>query len=41
VLTRLTGLSPSSMMISGHNVGHIGAVDIIVGFDRLITPPAG
>jgi hypothetical protein len=30
VLTRLTGLSPFSMVISGHNVGHIGDVDMIV-----------
>jgi 3-oxoacyl-[acyl-carrier-protein] synthase III len=35
MLTRLTGLSPSSVVVSGHDVGHIGPADIIVGFDRL------
>jgi len=24
-LTRLTGLSPSSVVVSGHDVGHIGS----------------
>ena len=42
--------SLSSVVVSGHDVGHIGPADIIVGFDRLcraafgfglITPPAG
>lgn len=35
MLTRLTGLPPSSVVVSGHDVGHIGPADIIVGFDRL------
>jgi 3-oxoacyl-[acyl-carrier-protein] synthase III len=35
MLTRLTGLSPSSVVVSGHDVGHIGPADIIVGLDRL------
>jgi 3-oxoacyl-[acyl-carrier-protein] synthase III len=35
MLTRLTGLPPSSVVVSGHEVGHIGPVDIIVGLDRL------
>jgi 3-oxoacyl-[acyl-carrier-protein] synthase-3 len=35
MLTRLTGLSPASVVVSGHDVGHIGPADIIVGFDRL------
>jgi hypothetical protein len=34
MLTRLTGLSPSAVVVSGHDVGHIGPADIIVGFDR-------
>ncbi|HTR95977.1 MAG TPA: hypothetical protein VMI73_29945 [Trebonia sp.] len=35
MLTRLTGLPPSAVVVSGHDVGHIGPADIIVGFDRL------
>lgn len=35
MLTRLTGLSPSAVIVSGHDVGHIGPADIIVGVDRL------
>ena len=35
MLTRLTGLSPSAVVVSGHDVGHIGPADIIVGIDRL------
>jgi 3-oxoacyl-[acyl-carrier-protein] synthase III len=35
MLTRLTGLSPASVVVSGHDVGHIGPADIIVGIDRL------
>ena len=35
MLTRLTGLPPSSVVVSGHSVGHIGPADVIVGFDRL------
>jgi hypothetical protein len=30
-----TGLSPSTVVVSGHDVGHIGPADIIVGIDRL------
>ena len=35
MLTRLTGLPPDAVVVSGHDVGHIGPADIIVGFDRL------
>jgi 3-oxoacyl-[acyl-carrier-protein] synthase III len=35
MLTRLTGLPPSSVVVTGHEVGHIGPADIIVGIDRL------
>jgi 3-oxoacyl-[acyl-carrier-protein] synthase III len=35
MLTRLTGLPSSSVVVSGHEVGHIGPADIIVGVDRL------
>jgi len=35
MLTRLTGLSPSAVVVTGHDVGHIGPADIIVGVDRL------
>ncbi len=35
MLTRLAGLSPSAVVVSGHDVGHIGPADVIVGFDRL------
>jgi 3-oxoacyl-[acyl-carrier-protein] synthase III len=35
MLTRLTGLPPSAVVVSGHRVGHIGPADIIVGFDQL------
>lgn len=35
MLTRLTGLSPSAVVVTGHEVGHIGPADIIVGVDRL------
>jgi 3-oxoacyl-[acyl-carrier-protein] synthase III len=35
MLTRLTGLPASSVVVTGHDVGHIGPADIIVGFDRL------
>ncbi len=36
MLTRLTGLPPSAVVVSGHDVGHIGPADIIVGLDRLV-----
>lgn len=35
MLTRLTGLPAPSVVVTGHDVGHIGPADIIVGFDRL------
>ena len=34
MLARLTALPPSSVVVSGHEVGYIGPADIIVGVDR-------
>ncbi len=35
MLTQLTGLPHSSVVISGHDLGHIASADVIVGLDRL------
>jgi 3-oxoacyl-[acyl-carrier-protein] synthase III len=35
MLARLTGLPADAVVVSGHDFGHLGPADIIVGFDRL------
>jgi 3-oxoacyl-[acyl-carrier-protein] synthase III len=35
MLTRLTGLGPDAVVVSGDDVGHIGPADVIVGLHRL------